>query len=383
MQKQLLLQRVTHIASLPIHQVWRWLHSQEGMIIWVTLVGHVVLHMLLTLFMPLAYYSEQSGHDGNSYYVLAHHPVPDAPMYSLMRYKRIFFALAARALWPWDAHIGFAIIGFVGVALANLYLYRIASLYLASPLRIALVFAFSPYLFAAAHVALPDPVSVAMVLAAFYYFLKKQFAGLVICSALALLFKEVSAVSILALTVLLFQRDGWLRTTAYLTLVGLPMLIVALVYAVAWGDWLWFLKESRSTLIPAPFTLIGLATASQSPLIVRVDSVINLFILALLGYALWRLRHTHRTIVLFAAISALPLLFLDERQYASDFDMARQYMVVAPALIAFSGLVQKIPGWIFQFLLAGMMCYAMYYILSIATFFVTYKSDILRLLSLG
>ena len=372
-----------HAGKSIIHlyqRLWMWIRSIEGKIVWLSVGGHSVLHVLLLLFMPLAYYSELNGHDGDSYYALAQTPLPLHPAYTLMRYKRIFFPLFAKLTWPWDPHIGFAIAGIVGAALANLYFYRIASLYTPKPLRVTLVFAFSPYLFAATHIALPDPLSVAMVLAAFYYLLKNQFVEMTICSALALLFKEVAAVSILALAILTYRRMGLKRAALYLILVGLPTLVVVITYAHAWNDWLWYLKESRTTLVPAPVTLIKLLLNPGSTLIVRFDSLINMGVLTLLGYSLWRLRHDNRMILIFVILSIIPLLFLDERQYASDFDMVRQYMVAAPALLVFTAGINRLRRSVFYMLLCGMSAYAMYYILSTATFFVHYKQAILNLL---
>jgi hypothetical protein len=357
-----------------------WLQTTEGKIVWVSLLGHLIVHALLLMCMPLAYYSELNGHDGDSYYVLSQNPIPAHPAYALMRYKRVSFSLFAWMAWPWDQHIGFAIVGIGGAALANLYFYRIASRYSSSALRLTLIFAFSPYLFAAAHVALPDPLSIAMVLAAFYYLLNDQFVELTLCSGFALLFKEVSAVSILAMAVIWGWRHGWKRAGLYLVLAGLPTLAVVIVYAIAWHDALWYLKEGRTTLVPAPLTLLQILTAPNSGLLVRVDSLINMGILALLAYALWRLRRIDATLLAFLFISIVPLLFLDERQYQSDFDMVRQYMVAAPALVAFSAAVDRLSNWVFRLFLAGMGIYALYYILSVSKFFITYKAEILNLL---
>lgn len=382
MYPQLFSKHAARLNTRLLQQLWAWLHTAEGALVCATLLGHALLHLALPLFMPLPYFSELSAHDGRSYYALAYDPVPAQPAYSLMRYKRVLFALAARAAWPWDAHIGFALIGIAAAAMANLFVYRILARYTQQPLRPALLFACSPYLFAAAHLALPDPVSVALTLAALYALLEGRFGRLVIYSALALLFKEVAATAVLALAVLAYGRWGWRRAATYLALCGLPVLGLVAVYAQAWGQWQWYLLESRSTIVPAPITLVRLIASAASPAIVRLDSAINLGILALLAWALWRLRSIDRRLLVYSLIVVVPLLFLDERQYQSDFDMARQYMAVAPALLAFAGPANRAGRWLFQALLAGMIAYGMYYILSISTFFVTYKHEILSMLTL-
>ena len=83
---------------------------------------------------------------------------------------------------------------------------------------------------------------------------------------------------------------------------------------------------------------------------------------------------------IYALISVIPLLFLDERQYQSDFDMARQYMAVAPVLLVFSGALNRVRVWMLAVLSVGLVGYGFYYILSISTFFVMYKREILDLL---
>lgn len=289
--------------------------------------------------------------------------------------------MLARAAGLGNAYIGFAIVGILAAAIANLYFYRIAAKYTSTPLPVTLVFAWSPYLFAAIHVALPDPLSIACVLAALTCLLEDRFVGLVVWSALALLFKEVAIGAALALALLGLLRRGWRQALWYLVLVSVPSLIVVATYAVAWHDPLWYFKESRTTLIPAPLTLIRLLTAAPSPLIVRLDSAINLGILTMLGVALWRLRRLDRRLLVFVIVSVLPLLFLDERQYASDFDMARQYMMAAPALLAFADVFNRLRRRTLSIMLASMGGYSMYYILSVSKFFVLHKQAILNLLS--
>ncbi len=380
MRNSTLAKYTAQLNITALRRLWLWLQSPTGTVVWASLLVHGLTQIVQLAFMPLPYYSELSAHDGRAYYALAYDPVPDQPAYSLMRYKRVLFALAARAAWPWDAHIGFVLVGIAGAVLANLFFYKIVARSVAQPLRLTALFACSPYLFAAAHLGLPDPVSVALTFAALYAMRENRFAWLVLCSGLALLFKEVAAIGVLALAVLVYQRDGFRRAILYLFLAGLPVVAVAALFTWAWGDWQWYLRESRSTLVPAPITLMLLATGPASPAIVRLDSVINLGILSMLGYAIWRIRRADRMLCIYALISVIPLLFLDERQYQSDFDMARQYMAVAPVLLVFSGALNRVRVWMLAVLSVGLVGYGFYYILSISTFFVMYKREILDLL---
>jgi hypothetical protein len=374
-------QQPVQASSSLMQRFLMWLHTIEGKLFGISVVVHVVLHALLLLLMPAPYYTGLlSGHDAGSYYIMAYDPFPAEPVESLMRYKRVAFSLVARALFPWDAHVGIALAAIIGAALANLYFYRLASLYLANPWRIALVFAFAPYLFAAAHVGVPDTLSIAFVLAALFYLLQDQHKRMIVSAALALLFKEVAAVAVFAMAVISFWRIGVVRTFGYFFLVGIPTLIVVVIYALVWNDPLWYLGESRMAAVPAPVTLFNLFLSPESTIHVRVSSVINMVVLALLAYGIWGLRKFDRTLQVYVVISILPLLFLDWRQYQSDFDMVRQYMVAAPALLPFSAFFNRLHYWIYRLVLIGMFFYALYYILSIGKFFVTYKEVILRLL---
>src|SRR5215831_19242848 len=107
MREEIANARLTGRSAQFWERTRQWLSSPEGVVVWVSLLGQTLLHLLLTLFMPLAYFSELNRHDGDSYYAIAYNPIPLTPLYSLMRYKRVFFALGARAAWPWDGHIGF------------------------------------------------------------------------------------------------------------------------------------------------------------------------------------------------------------------------------------------------------------------------------------
>lgn len=364
-------------------RVWDWLQTTEGKIVWITLVGHLLVHVLLLRCMPMSYYTGlNSGHDAGSYYLIAHEPFPEEPTESLMRYKRVAFSLLARLLFPWDVHIGLVVAGVLGAALANLYFYRLASLYLDNPLPLSIVFACTPYLFAAAHVGVPDTLSVGFVLAALYYLLTSRYRWMAGCAAAALVFKEVAAVAVFAMALISLRRIGFWRTAVYFFLAGIPLLLVVIAYTLVWGDILWYLGESRTTPIPAPITLLRLITAPDSTIFVRISVVINLGILGLVAYGLWGLRRIDTTLLIYCAISILPLLFLDWRQYQSDFDMARQYMVAAPVLFPYAGLVNRLHRGVFAVLLAAMTAYAFYYMLSIGTFFVTYKEVFLQLLPL-
>lgn len=359
-----------------------WWQTTEGKLFSVTLVSHILLHAFLLLLMPAPYYTGlMSGHDAGSYYIMAYDPFPAEPVESLMRYKRVAFSVVARILFPWDVNIGIALAGIIGAALANLYFYRFASLYLEQPWRITLVFAFAPYLFAAAHVGVPDTLSIGLVLATLYYLLQSQHRRMIVSGAAALLFKEVAAVAIFAMAVLSLWRIGIVRTILYFFLMGIPTLIVVGIYAMVWNDPFWYLGESRMSLVPAPITLVNLfLSPPSSALHVRISCIINIFVLLLIGYGIWKLRTIDRKLQIYVVISIFPLLFLDWRQYQSDFDMVRQYMVAAPALLPLAPFFNRLNRWIYHLILVGMSLYAIYYILSIGKFFVTYKHVILGLL---
>jgi len=358
-----------------LRQFSLWLQTTEGKLVWVTILSHVVLHAFLLLLMPAPYYTGlMSGHDAGAYYIIAEDPFPVEPAVSLMRYKRVAFSFFALVLFPGNLPLGLALAGIIGAAVANLYFYRFASLYLEQPWRITLVFAFAPYLFAAAHVGVPDTLSIGLVLATLYYLLQNQYRRMIVSGAAALLFKEVAAVAIFAMAVLSLWRIGIVRTILYFFLMGIPTLIVVAVYAMVWNDPFWYLGESRTSLVPAPVTLINLfLSPPSSALHVRISCIINMFVLLLIGYGIWKLRTIDRKLQIYVAISILPLLFLDWRQYQSDFDMVRQYMVAAPVLLPYETFFNRLNRWVYRLVLVGMSFYALYYILSIGKFFVTYK----------
>lgn len=359
-----------------------WAGSPGAFVLAASAVAHAVVHLLLLAFLPLAAYSELSAHDGMTYYVVGFDPFPAAPAFAIMRYKRLAFALLGRWIWPWEAHVGFALLGIAGAALANLFFYRISARFSKRPGLLTLVFACSPYLFAAAHVALPDPLSVGLALGALHFAFARRFWPMVLCGALAVAFKEVAAVAVLGVAAVVLLRDGWRPAVAFLALAGLPALAVVALYAGVWGDPLWYFGESRTTLVPAPLTLLGLLLAPGQPFMVRWGAVVNLALLGGLAWAIWRLR-ANLPLLLYLIICTVPLLFLDERQYQSDFDMARQYMAAAPALLAYERPLARMPRWVLALLLAVMLAYALYYILSVSRFFLIYKELLLQLLPLG
>lgn len=184
---------------------------EEALVLGGNLAIHLLVQAFALLLMPFAYFSELSLHDGHVYYTISQNLWPEHPFTLLSWHKRILLPVLANLVYPWDRHVSFLIIGVGAASLSAVFFYKIAQKYTRHPLWLAAIYSLLPWLFFSAHLSLNEPLLMLFLLAGYYYYTEDRPWAYTACFALALLSKEVAAIPLLAMTVLIWQRYGWKR----------------------------------------------------------------------------------------------------------------------------------------------------------------------------
>lgn len=315
----------------------RYLESIEVKIFLVSIVLHLLIQLSLNAILPFSSYSELSGHDGSLYYAISSDPFPNAPSFTLKRYQRPLLPLLVWALFSWNRHLGFSVVNIVVGAISTVYFYKImGGGQAATALRLTLLYSVIPYLFASVHLGLAEPLMMAGLLAGYYYARRGDRCKAASGYAIALLAKEVALFPVLAEIVLEIRRAG-LRHGLRLAVSFVPMAGWYLLLALRWKQPFWILHGPEGQL--------GFGPAAMADLILNLDSVTgrlpaafivlnqiaNGLLLALIIVGLYQLRSS-LPIVVWAAFSAAPLLFLGRPIYGNNFDLGRQAL---PASLLF------------------------------------------------
>ncbi|MGQ9494140.1 MAG: hypothetical protein ACUVR2_10305 [Anaerolineae bacterium] len=297
----------------------------ELRILGINLAMHIAVQLFAMIWMPLPYFSELSLHDGNMYYRIAQNLWPPQPITLLSWHKRILLPVLARIVFPWDLHISFLLLGIGAASLSAVYFFKIARHYTRHPLPLTLLYSALPWLFFAAHHGLNEPLLMLFLLAGFYDYLQDRPWAYTACFALAMLSKELAALPVLAMAVLLWRRDGWQRALAFATVALVPFGVFCLMYGLHWGDCLWCLKESPENPLENSFswktglwwmylTLRTGTRSSANPTVAWaydvLNQVLNVCLLLATAIGTYRLRRLDRELFLYNTIVAVPLLFL-------------------------------------------------------------------------
>jgi hypothetical protein len=330
-----------------------WDRDERG-VLGLNLALHVLVQIVALLFMPLPYYSRLSLHDGNTYYRISQNLWPDQPITLLSWQKRILLPALATVVFPWERHLSFLIIGVGAASLSAVFFFKIAKRYTKHPFRLTILYSLLPWLFFAAHHGLNEPLLMLFLLAGFYYYLEDRPWVYTACFALAMLSKELAALPILAMTVLIWRRDGWRRALTFGPIALFPFALFCLVYGAHWGDCAWCLKESAENPLENSFSLktgfwwmiqtLRTGThSSANPTVALwydvVNQMLNVGLLAATAVGIIRLRKVNTELLIYNAIIAVPLLFLGRNQYALNSSLGRQFLIVSPALLGFDSML--------------------------------------------
>jgi len=330
---------------------------QELQILGLNLAIHLGVQLFALALMPLPYFSELSLHDGNTYYRISQDLWPDQPITLLSWQKRILLPALATVVFPWERHFSFLIIGIGAASLSSVYFFKIARRYTEHPFRLTILYSLLPWLFFAAHHGLNEPLLMLFLLAGFYYYLEDRPWVYTACFALAMLSKELAALPILAMTVLIWRRNGWRRALTFAPIALFPFGLFCLVYGAHWGDCAWCLKESAQNPLENSFSLktgfwwmiqtLKTGThSSASPTVALwydvVNQMLNVALLAATAVGTIRLRKVNTELLIYNAIVAVPLLFLGRNQYALNSSLGRQMLLASTAILGFDGFLGSI-----------------------------------------
>jgi hypothetical protein len=322
----------------------------ERVVLGLNLAIHILVQAFALLFMPLTYFSELSLHDGNTYYRISQNLWPDQPFTLLSWHKRILLPALASVVFPWDRHLSFLIIGIGAASLSAVFFFKIAKRYTKHSFRLTILYSLLPWLFFAAHHGLNEPLLMVFLLAGFYYYLEDRPWVYTACFALAMLSKELAALPILAMAVLIWRRNGWRRALTFAPSALFPFGLFCLVYGAHWGDCAWCLKESAGNPLENSFSLktgfwwmiqtLRTGThSSANPTVALwydvVNQILNLGLLAATAVGTIRLRKVNTELLIYCAIVAVPLLFLGRNQYMLNSSLGRQFLIASPALLGF------------------------------------------------
>lgn len=367
--------------------------KEELLILGLNLAVHVAVQAFAMIWMPLPYFSELSLHDGNMYYRISQNLWPPQPITLLSWHKRILLPVLANIVFPWEKHWSFLIIGIGAASLSAVYFYKIAARYARQPFSLTVLYSLLPWLLFAAHVGLNEPLLMLFLLAGFYYYLQDRPWAYTVCFALAMLSKELAALPVLAMAVLLWRRNGWRRAMAFAAVALLPFALFCLVYGLRWGDCLWCLKESPENPLENSFswktgfwwmylTLRTGTHSSANPWVAAAYDVLNqmLNVLLLLAVAIgtYRLKRLDKELAWYNAMVSAPLLFLGRNQYMLNSSLGRQFLIGALALIGFQNDLPSLPfgrnsALLLILIAVGMLVLGGLWVFLYSTFFIHYK----------
>ncbi|MGC8786789.1 MAG: glycosyltransferase 87 family protein, partial [Anaerolineae bacterium] len=293
-----------------------------------------------------------------------------------------------------ERHVSFLIIGIGAASLSAVFFYKIAARYTRHPFQLAVFYSLLPWLFFAAHHGLNEPLLMLFLLAGFYYYLQDRPWAYSACFALAMLSKELAALPVLAMSVLLWRRHGWRRVMTFAAVALLPFATFCLAYGVRWGDCLWCLKESPENPLENSFSwktgfwwmYLTLRTGTKSSANPHValaydvlNQVLNVLLLLAVGIGTYRLKRLDRELFLYNAIVAMPLLFLGRNQYMLNSSLGRQFLIAALVLIGFDRMNLRGSSFgkrcsvVAFFVAAGMLFLGILWLFLYSTFFVHHK----------
>ena len=383
--KDLLISMGAHIRGF-----WS---RRELQILGLNLAIHLGVQLFALALMPLPYFSELSLHDGNTYYRISQDLWPDQPITLLSWQKRILLPALATVVFPWERHFSFLIIGIGAASLSAVYFFKIARRYTEHPFRLTILYSLLPWLFFAAHHGLNEPLLMLFLLAGFYYYLQDRPWVYAACFALAMLSKELAALPILAMTVLIWRRNGWRRAMTFAPIALFPFGLFCLVYGAHWGDCAWCLKESTENPLENSFSLktgfwwmiqtLKTGThSSANPTVAMwydvVNQMLNVGLLVATAVGIIRLRKVNTELLIYNAIVALPLLFLGRNQYALNSSLGRQMLLASTTILGFDGFLGSIgkKTWvrdaIFALCCCGLLALGAFWILLYSKFFTQY-----------
>lgn len=362
----------------------------ELRILGLNLAAHALVQAVVMQFMPLAYYSRLSLHDGNTYFRIAQNLWPPQPITLLSWHKRILLPVLARLAGVGSMEWAFLLIGIAAASLSAVYFYKIAAHHTEHPFRLAVVYSALPWLFFAAHHGLNEPLLMLFLLAGYCYYLQDRPWAYTACFALAMLSKELAALPVLAMAVLIWRRYGWRRALAFAPAV-LPFGAFCLVYGLHWGDCLWCLKESAANPLENSFSLkTGLwwmyetlrtgTRSSANPTVALAydiaNQVLNVALLAAVAVGTVRLRKVSADLALYTAVVAAPLLLLGRNQYMLNSSLGRQFLIASLAILGYDQWVaggtrgRRVGYWLVVF---GLLALGVFWTFLYTTFFLFYK----------
>jgi hypothetical protein len=329
----------------------RGLGSIEIRIFVVSLVLHFVLQVGLNMIMPFPYYSELSMADSSAYYPISGDLLPEHPVFSPNKYRRILLPLLVHIFFPWNRYLGFLVVDVVAVSVASLFFYKIAKMYSAYPLELTVLFSALPYLFAGAHLGYTEPLMVAGLLAGYYDLSRGRMWRSVLWHALALLAKEIAIFPILTLT-LVYALESGVRKALPFPLALVPATIYYLALGLHWKDPLLLLQGDVEGMnvgfAPLLIVLLIGSAASQTYVpswFLALNQVANVAFFTLLFLTVFWLRG-HRNLFWYVGLSCVPLLFTGWSVVFLNWHVGRQGLIVSLSVLGFD----RIMPWLKQFL---------------------------------
>ncbi len=364
---------------------------EEALVLGGNLAIHLLVQAFALLLMPFAYFSELSLHDGHVYYTISQNLWPEHPFTLLSWHKRILLPVLANLVYPWDRHVSFLIIGVGAASLSAVFFYKIAQKYTRHPLWLAAIYSLLPWLFFSAHLSLNEPLLMLFLLAGYYYYTEDRPWAYTACFALALLSKEVAAIPLLAMTVLIWQRYGWKRAALFAPAV-LPFGLFCLAYGLHWKDCLWCarteLENALSMKTGLYWMILTLQTGTKSsanPVVAYgydlFNQLLNLVLLAITAVGIYHLRRVDSDLMLYNLIISFPLLFLSRNQYMLNSSLGRQFLISALVILGFDGVFtwvmaagsSRLRRAVPLLLLAGMLGLGVFWIALYSKFFLFNK----------
>jgi hypothetical protein len=325
----------------------------------ISLLFHLLIQIPLNLIVPYEYYSELSMGDANAYFSISQKPFPEQPEFSPNKYRRILLPLTVYLFFSWNPYLGFLVINVVAVSVATMLFYLIACHYTDHPFELALIFAASPYLFASAHLGYTEPVMVMCLLAAYYALMLRDWVWqATLWCALAILAKEIAVFPVGALILIYTLKKG-LRKSWPLALSALPVALYYLALGIHWGDLLFMVNPEsdveRSNFGTSIGEIIRLIRSPESqpdvpPGFLIINQFLNLALFLFLAMTVYWLRKK-RDLLLYTALSYLPLLFMGWAVISLNWHVGRQALIMPLCLLSLDQFMPQIKAYLGPLLL--------------------------------
>lgn len=374
--------------KMPFLSFWG---REERQILAINLGVHTLVQLIALQFMPLAYYSRLSLHDGNTYFSIAQDLWRAQPIEQFSWHKRFLHVLVARLLIPWNLELSFLVAGIVAASLSAVFFYKVVRRFTNQPFRLAVLYSALPWLFFAAHHGLSEPMLMLTVLAGYYYFFEERYGCCTVAFALALVTKELAAFAALGVGLLMIRRRGWLRTLSFGAAL-IPLVAFCALYGWRWNNCTWCLVMadwnapegffSPRTAIYWIAYWIGHPPASSANVTVAfyynlANQALNVISLVVFGYAVYAVwRRGLWELAFMSAVLFVMVFFLGELMYQFNHCVGRKFLLLAPSLVAYDGWIADQAGWKrlgYWLLIVGLLALGMLWTFMYAKGFLHYK----------